>query len=48
VGLSLVALTPAGRAFTDNLGLVNQRLAALAERVDLVVAGLPLTLKGGA
>lgn len=45
VGLSLVALTEAGRAFSDALGLVNQGLAALAERVDLVVAGLPLTLK---
>ncbi len=45
VGLSLVALTAAGRAFTDTLGLVNQRLAVLAERVDLVVAGLPLKLK---
>lgn len=46
VGLSLVALTPSGRAFTDALGIVNQRLAAEAERVFLVVAGLPVTLKG--
>ncbi len=29
----------------DTLGLVNQHLAVLAERVDLVVAGLPLKLK---
>ena len=46
VGLSLVALSPAGRAFTDSLGQVNQGLAAVADRVDLVVAGLPLRLKG--
>lgn len=45
VGLSLVALTPAGRAFTDALGTVNQRLAADARRVYLVVAGLPVALK---
>jgi adenosylcobinamide kinase/adenosylcobinamide-phosphate guanylyltransferase len=45
VGLSLVALTPAGRAFTDALGMVNQRLAAQAQRVYLVVAGLPVALK---
>jgi len=45
VGLSLVALTPAGRAFTDALGTVNQQLAAEADRVYLVVAGLPLALK---
>jgi adenosyl cobinamide kinase/adenosyl cobinamide phosphate guanylyltransferase len=45
VGLSLVALTPAGRAFTDALGAVNQRLAAEAARVYLVVAGLPVVLK---
>lgn len=45
VGLSLVALTPSGRAFTDALGSVNQQLAAEAERVYLVVAGLPIALK---
>jgi len=48
VGLSLVALTPSGRAFTDALGTVNQQLAAEAERVYLVVAGLPIVLKEGA
>lgn len=47
VGLSLVALTPAGRAFTDALGTANRLLAAEADRVVLVVAGLPLPLKGG-
>lgn len=46
VGLSLVALSPVGRAFTDSLGMVNQQLAAVADTVDLVVAGLPLRLKG--
>lgn len=45
VGLTLVALTPAGRAFTDALGTVNRSLAAAAEEVVLVVAGIPLKLK---
>jgi nicotinate-nucleotide--dimethylbenzimidazole phosphoribosyltransferase len=45
VGLSLVPLTPAGRAFSDALGTVNQALAAAAGRVYLVVAGLPVVLK---
>lgn len=45
VGLSLVPLTPAGRVFADTLGIANQRLADLASRVYLVVAGLPVSLK---
>ncbi len=45
VGLSLVPLTPAGRAFTDALGIVNRRLAVAAAAVYLVVAGLPVVLK---
>jgi adenosyl cobinamide kinase/adenosyl cobinamide phosphate guanylyltransferase len=48
VGLSLVALTPSGRAFSDALGSVNQQLATRAEAVYLVVAGLPVTVKGAA
>lgn len=48
VGLSLVAVTPVGRRFTDALGDLNRRLAVEAKRVYLVVAGLPITLKGDA
>jgi adenosyl cobinamide kinase/adenosyl cobinamide phosphate guanylyltransferase/NaMN:DMB phosphoribosyltransferase len=47
VGLSLVAATPVGRAFTDALGTVNQALAGACDRVVLVVAGLPTWLKSG-
>jgi nicotinate-nucleotide--dimethylbenzimidazole phosphoribosyltransferase len=45
VGLSLVATTPVGRAFTDALGTTNQALAAVCDRVVLVVAGRPVWLK---
>ncbi len=44
-GLSLVPPSFAGRLFQDLLGSVNQSLAAAAESVYLVVAGLPLQLK---
>ena len=46
VGLSLVPPEPLGRRFQDLLGLVNQRVAAAADRVYLVVAGIPQELKG--
>ena len=46
VGLSLVPPEPLGRRFQDLLGTVNQRVAAAAERVYLVVAGIPTEIKG--
>jgi adenosylcobinamide kinase/adenosylcobinamide-phosphate guanylyltransferase len=45
VGLTLVPLTDSGRRFSDELGTLNQRLAAVCDRVVLVVAGQPLTIK---
>ncbi|MGV0717275.1 bifunctional adenosylcobinamide kinase/adenosylcobinamide-phosphate guanylyltransferase [Mycolicibacterium sp. XJ662] len=45
VGLTVVPPTEAGRRFADELGLLNQRLAAVCERVVLVVAGQPVTVK---
>jgi adenosylcobinamide kinase / adenosylcobinamide-phosphate guanylyltransferase len=45
VGLTVHAATASGRRFTDELGSLNQRLAALCERVVLVVAGQPLPIK---
>jgi adenosylcobinamide kinase/adenosylcobinamide-phosphate guanylyltransferase len=36
---------PMGRLYRDVLGRANQRLAAAAHRVYLLVAGLPMTLK---
>lgn len=46
LGLGLVPETRLGRDFRDNQGLLNQRIAATAERVVFVAAGLPLVLKG--
>jgi adenosylcobinamide kinase/adenosylcobinamide-phosphate guanylyltransferase len=45
VGLGIVPETPLGRAFRDEAGRLNQRLAAQADRVLFMVAGLPLTVK---
>lgn len=45
VGLGLVPPYPLGRIYRDVLGWANQRLAAAADRVLLMVAGLPLVLK---
>ncbi len=46
VGLSLVSPDPLGRQFQDLLGSVNQRVASAADRVYLVVAGIPTEIKG--
>jgi len=45
VGLTVVPATASGRRFADELGTLNQRLAAVCDRVVLVVAGQPMTIK---
>ena len=45
VGLGLVPPYPLGRVYRDLLGYVNQRLAAMADEVLFMVAGLPLRVK---
>ena len=46
VGWGIVPDNALARDFRDLQGLLNQRLAARADRVVLMVAGLPLFLKG--
>jgi len=46
VGSGIVPEHPLGRRFRDLQGILNQRMAARADRVVLMVAGLPLALKG--
>jgi adenosylcobinamide kinase/adenosylcobinamide-phosphate guanylyltransferase len=45
VGLGLVPAYPLGRYYRDALGRANQRLAQAADRVILMVAGIPMTVK---
>ncbi len=45
VGLCLVSPNAMGRAFSDTLGRLNQRLAAAADHATLVVSGIGLVLK---
>jgi adenosylcobinamide kinase/adenosylcobinamide-phosphate guanylyltransferase len=45
VGLTVVPATESGRLFADELGSLNQRIAALCDRVVLVVAGQALAIK---
>jgi adenosylcobinamide kinase/adenosylcobinamide-phosphate guanylyltransferase len=46
VGSSVVPAYASGRMFRDLLGEINQRVATVADNVVLMVAGLPLSLKG--
>ncbi|MGI4943127.1 MAG: bifunctional adenosylcobinamide kinase/adenosylcobinamide-phosphate guanylyltransferase [Janthinobacterium lividum] len=46
VGLGIVPDNALARAFRDEAGRLHQQVAARADRVALVVAGLPLTVKG--
>jgi adenosylcobinamide kinase/adenosylcobinamide-phosphate guanylyltransferase len=48
VGSGIIPMHPVARRFADEQGRLNQRLAAICDRVTLVVAGLPLELKSPA
>jgi adenosylcobinamide kinase/adenosylcobinamide-phosphate guanylyltransferase len=48
VGQGVIAPTELGRKFCDLQGLVNQHAAALCDNVALMVAGIPLYVKGEA
>ena len=46
VGSGVVPPTVSGRLFRDLLGVLNTRIAAESDTVVLMVAGLPLSLRG--
>jgi adenosylcobinamide kinase/adenosylcobinamide-phosphate guanylyltransferase len=48
VGSGVVPAFKSGRLYRDLLGELNQQVAAVADRVVLLVAGVPLHIKGGA
>lgn len=45
VGMGIVAADPLSRRFVDEAGRLHQALAKLCDKVTLVVAGLPMTMK---
>lgn len=45
VGMGLAPMNSLGRAFRDEQGRLNQHIAAAADSVEFVAAGLPLRLK---
>jgi len=46
VGFGIVPENRLARQFRDHAGRLNQRIAAVADEVTLVVAGLPVAVKG--
>ncbi|RZS58065.1 bifunctional adenosylcobinamide kinase/adenosylcobinamide-phosphate guanylyltransferase [Sphaerotilus mobilis] len=48
IGLGVMPMGAETRRFLDRLGLLHQRLARVCTRVTLMVAGMPLVVKGGA
>ncbi|NKF50900.1 bifunctional adenosylcobinamide kinase/adenosylcobinamide-phosphate guanylyltransferase [Shewanella sp. WXL01] len=46
VGSGIVPMGELSREFVDEAGWLNQAIAQIADQVTLVVAGLPLSLKG--
>ncbi|MFH1487343.1 MAG: bifunctional adenosylcobinamide kinase/adenosylcobinamide-phosphate guanylyltransferase [Pseudomonadota bacterium] len=46
VGMGIVPESPLGRTFRDMAGSLNQKVAALADKVVFTVAGIPTFIKG--
>jgi adenosylcobinamide kinase/adenosylcobinamide-phosphate guanylyltransferase len=48
IGLGVIPMGAEVRAFVDALGVLNQAVAQVCQRVTLMAAGLPLILKDAA
>jgi adenosylcobinamide kinase/adenosylcobinamide-phosphate guanylyltransferase len=46
VGMGIVPSEPLGRRFRDFLGIANQRIADVADKVIFMISGIPIFLKG--
>jgi adenosylcobinamide kinase/adenosylcobinamide-phosphate guanylyltransferase len=46
LGIGLAPINALGRNFRDEQGRLNQRVAAVADHAEFIVAGLPVLLKG--
>ncbi|PWI32259.1 bifunctional adenosylcobinamide kinase/adenosylcobinamide-phosphate guanylyltransferase [Vibrio albus] len=46
VGLGIIPMNALSRFYVDHAGWMNQAVAAVADRVVMVAAGLPMVLKG--
>ena len=46
LGLGVIPGDPLSRRFTDLAGIMNQRMAAAADRVVMTLSGIALTIKG--
>ncbi|MBW2147577.1 MAG: bifunctional adenosylcobinamide kinase/adenosylcobinamide-phosphate guanylyltransferase [Deltaproteobacteria bacterium] len=47
VGMGIVPVDPLSRRFRDLSGMINQKIAAVADTVVFMVSGIPVFLKGG-
>ena len=45
IGMGVIPQDPMTRRYGNELGRINARLAAVADRVELMVAGIPLRVK---
>ena len=45
LGMSIIPDNPLAREFRDRIGILNQRIAGLSQKVVMMTAGLPLILK---
>jgi adenosylcobinamide kinase/adenosylcobinamide-phosphate guanylyltransferase len=45
VGMGVVPDHPLGRVYRDQLGLLNRKIAEIASRVILMIAGIPMEIK---